>query len=232
MTARQRSGGAVNKNVLLYWSGGKDSAMALYELATNPRFNAFRVTDILTTLTEGYDRISGHGVRKVLLDRQADCLGLRLHKTYIPQQSSMSEYEYVIEEALRHYKDKGTLLAATGDIFLEKRRMAIFKKVGVDGCFPLMRVNAREHVIRVIDLGFKAYVVAVDSAALPETFVGRLLDREFVESLPVGVDVCGENGEFHTFVFDGPLFKEPVRCKLGEVVYRESLYFCDVLPDD
>jgi uncharacterized protein (TIGR00290 family) len=222
----------VDKNVLLYWSGGKDSAMALYELSTNARFSAFRVTDVLTTLTEGYDRISGHGVRDVLLDRQAECLGLMLHKTYIPQQSSMSEYEYVIEGALRHYKDKGTLLAATGDIFLEKRRMAIFKKVGVDGCFPLMRVNPREHVTRIIDLGFKAYVVAVDSAALPETFVGRLLDREFVESLPVGVDVCGENGEFHTFVFDGPTFKEPVRCRLGEVVYRESLFFCDVLPDD
>lgn len=222
----------MDRSVLLYWSGGKDSAMALYELSTNPRFRRFRVTDLLTTLTDGYDRISGHGVRNALLDRQAECLGLTLHKTYIPQQSSMSEYEYVIEGALRHYKDRGTLLAATGDIFLEKRRMAIFKKVGVAGCFPLMRVNARKHVTRIIELGFKAYVVAVDSAALSASYVGRLLDRDYVESLPVGVDVCGENGEFHTFVFDGPLFKEPVRCRLGEVVYRESLYFCDVLPDD
>jgi uncharacterized protein (TIGR00290 family) len=228
-----RSGAAVEKkNVLLYWSGGKDSAMALYDLATNPRFRDYQVTDVLTTLTEGYDRISGHGVRNVLLDRQAECLGLSLHRTYIPKQSSMSDYEYVIEGALRHYRDRGTRVAATGDIFIEKRRMAIFRRVGVAGCFPLMRVHAREHAMRIIDLGFKSYVVAVDSAALPETYAGRLFDRDFVESLPVGVDVCGENGEFHTFVFDGPLFKEPVRCRLGEVVYRESLFFCDVLPDD
>ncbi len=222
----------MEKNTLLYWSGGKDSAMALYELNHNPRFRGFQVTDILTTLTRGYDRISGHGIRDEILERQARCLGLKLHRTYIPQQSSMSEYEYVIEEALRHYKNNGTRHAATGDIFIEKRRMAIFKKIGVDGCFPLMRVNAREHIHRIIDLGFKVYVVAVDSAALSERYVGRVIDHEFVESLPVGVDVCGENGEYHTFVYDGPMFREPVRCKLGEVVFRENLFFCDVVPVD
>lgn len=222
----------MDKGVLLYWSGGKDSAMALYELATSEKYGAYRVTDLLTTLTHGYDRISGHGVRSALLERQTECLGLRLHKTYISKQATMREYEFVIEEALRDHKSRGTGVAATGDIFVEKRRMAIFKKVGIKGCFPLMRANSYEHVMQFITLGFKAYVVCVDSAALPESFVGRVVDREFVDQLPVGVDPCGENGEFHTFVFDGPLFREPVRCRLGEVVFRESLYFCDVLLDD
>ncbi|MBA2749898.1 MAG: adenine nucleotide alpha hydrolase [Tatlockia sp.] len=218
--------------ILLYWSGGKDSTMAFYEVNTNPRYRGYCITDLLTTLTEGYDRISGHGVRRSLVERQVACLGLNLHKTYIPKRATMSEYESVIEEALLKYRREGTNAVATGDIFIEKRRMATFKKMRVKGCFPLMLKNSREHVTRFIDLGFKAYVVCVDAAALDKSFAGRIIDRDFLDQLPTGVDPCGENGEFHTFVFDGPMFRERVKCKLGEVVTRESFYFCDLLLDD
>lgn len=217
--------------MVIYWSGGKDSVMALYEAKTNQLYREFQVTSLLTTLTEGYDRISGHGVRRSLLECQAECLGLNLHKTYIPKRAAMSQYEAVIEEALLKHKMEGTTVAGTGDIFVEKRRMATFKKTGVRGCFPLMHRNPYEHITKIIDLGFKAYVVCVDGAVLDKSFAGRMIDRDFLNDLPSGVDLCGENGEFHTFVFDGPMFKEPVRCKLGEVVFRESFYFCDVLPE-
>jgi uncharacterized protein (TIGR00290 family) len=206
--------------------------MALHELTTNQRYYGHRIVGLLTTLTEDYDRISGHGVRRSLLEHQAACLGLSLHKTYIRKGATMDEYESVIEEALLKQKGEGTNIAATGDIFVEKRRMATFKKMRMKGCFPLMLKNSHDHVRRFIELGFKAYVVCVDSAALDESFVGRVVDKDFLHQLPTGVDPCGENGEFHTFVFDGPIFREPVRSKLGEVVLRESFYFCDVLLDN
>jgi uncharacterized protein (TIGR00290 family) len=222
----------MEENMLLYWSGGKDSVMALYEAKTNQLYREYQVTSLLTTLTEGFDRISGHGVRRLLLEYQAECLGLNLHKTYIPKGAAMSKYEAVIEEALLRQKTEGTTVAATGDIFIEKRRMATFKKTGVKGCFPLMRRNSYEHVSKIIDMGFKAYVVCVDGAVLDQSFVGRMVNREFLNDLPSGVDLCGENGEYHTFVFDGPMFQKPVKCRLGEVVFRESFYFCDLLPDN
>lgn len=222
----------MDESMLMYWSGGKDSVMALYEAKTNRLYREYPVTSLLTTLTEGYDRISGHGVRRLLLEYQAECLGLNLHKTYIPKGAAMSQYEAVIEEALLRQKMEGTTMAATGDIFIEKRRMATFKKTGVKGCFPLMRKNSYEHISKIIDMGFKAYVVCVDGAVLDQSFVGKMVDREFLNDLPSGIDLCGENGEYHTFVFDGPMFQKPVKCKLGEVVFRESFYFCDLLPDN
>lgn len=222
----------MDKQVVLYWSGGKDSAMALHEISTNERYEGYRVTSLLTTLTEGYDRISGHGVRRPLLERQAACLGLDLYKTYISKSSTMSEYESVIEQALLTQKREGITVAASGDIFVEKRRMAIFKKTGMAGCFPLLQKNSYEHLETLIEIGFKAYVVCIDAMILDKSLVGRIIDSHFLDELPVGVDPCGENGEFHSFVFDGPIFRERVRCKLGEVVLREGFYFCDILLDD
>lgn len=221
----------MEKDILIYWSGGKDSAMALHEINTNQRFSGFRVKGLMTTLTDGYDRISGHGVRRSILERQAECLGLSLHKTYIPKNATMQDYESVIEEALLQHKQQGTNFAATGDIFIEKRRMATFKKTGMRGCFPLMLNDSYQHVKRFLDLGFKAYVICVDAKILDHSFVGRVLDREFIDQLPSGIDPCGENGEFHTLVVDGPIFNEELRCTLGEVVLRESFYYCDVCDD-
>jgi uncharacterized protein (TIGR00290 family) len=221
----------MDNKVLFYWSGGKDSAMALHDINTHQRYFGYRITGLLTTLTEGYDRISGHGVRRSLLERQAACLGLDLHKTYIPKMSTMDTYESVIEDALLRHRQEGMDVAATGDIFVEKRRMAIFKKMRMRGCFPLMFSHPYEHITRLIDLGFKAYVVCVDSTILDQSFVGQSVDKDFINRLPSSVDPCGENGEFHTFVYDGPIFRERVKCRLGETVFREGFYYRDVLPE-
>jgi uncharacterized protein (TIGR00290 family) len=220
----------MTKNIVLYWSGGKDSAMAFQEIATSERYSDHRITSLLTTLTAGYDRITGHGVRRELLERQAACLGLDVVLTYIPKKSTMAQYEDVMEDALRKLRLAGSELAATGDIFLEKQRIAMFKNVGMKSCFPLLLRNTRDYVCDLIDRGIKAYVICVNSAVLDQSFVGRVLDREFLNDLPFGVDPCGENGEYHTFVFDGPIFRNKVECKLGRTVFREGFYFCDVLP--
>ncbi len=219
-----------NKDIVLYWSGGKDSAMAFHEIATHERYRDYEITSLLTTLTSGYDRITGHGVRRALLEMQAACLGLDVVLTYIPKKATMAQYEDVMEDALLKFMESGTKVAASGDVFVEKMRMATFKKVGMKGCFPLMMKSTRDHTLNLIDLGFRAYVICVDSNVLDESFVGRILDREFLEDLPFGVDPCGENGEYHTFVFDGPIFKKKVECRLGRIVFREGFYFRDVLP--
>jgi len=145
----------MDKNVVIYWSGGKDCTMSLYEMSTNQRYDEHHVVSLLTTLTKGYDRVSGHGVRRSLLEYQAACLGLELQKTYIPKNATMNEYESVMEEALLKHKGQGTHVAATGDIFVEKRRMDTFKKLGMRGCFPLMLNNAYNHMRRFVELGFK-----------------------------------------------------------------------------
>jgi uncharacterized protein (TIGR00290 family) len=229
--AEHETRAATDQPVVLYWSGGKDCTMALHDLRHESAYDGLRVSCLLTTLTEGYDRVSGHGIRRALVERQAASLGLELHKTYIPQQASMDQYESVMEEALRFHRDAGARVAASGDVFVEKQRVSIFRRMGMRGCFPLWRRTTREQVEAFLALGFRALVVCVDSAVLDRSFVGRVLDREFLSALPPGVDPCGEHGEYHTFVFDGPMFREPVGYTLGEVVLRESLFFCDVLPD-
>lgn len=220
----------MTKKIVLYWSGGKDSVMAFQEIVTHERYSDYKITSLLTTLTAGYDRITGHGVRRTLLEMQAACVGLDIVLTYIPKKATMAQYEDVMEDALIKFKRRGHDIAATGDIFLEKQRMATFKNVGMKSCFPLLLKNTQDHVFELIDRGFKAYVICVDSAVLDKSFVGRIIDREFLNDLPFGVDPCGENGEYHTFVFDGPIFKKKVECSLGRTVLREGFYFRDVLP--
>lgn len=222
----------MKRSVVLYWSGGKDSAMALHEISTGRGYRSYRVASLLTTFTEGFDRVSGHGVRRSLVERQAESIGLDLLQTFIPQQANMLQYEIVVERALVEQKRKGTDLAASGDIFVEKQRMALFKRVGMSGCFPLCKRSTRRHAEELIGLGFKALVICVDSTVLEASFVGRPIDEDFLRDLPTGVDPSGEHGEFHTFVFDGPIFSRPVECKLGAVVQRQGFYFCDVVPEE
>src|SRR6202140_1579998 len=180
-----------NKDVILYWSGGKDCAMALHDLRTDDRYKAYAVSTLLTTLTDSYDRISGHGVRNSVLDRQVECLGLNVHKTYISRESSMDEYESVIQNALLQHKARGVTVAATGDIFVEKRRMSTLKGLGLRACCPLLRKEAIEHIKRIVTLGFQAYVVCVDSKVLDQSFVGCRVAFDFLSRLPPNVDPCG-----------------------------------------
>jgi len=222
---------AIDEGIVMYWSGGKDCALALHLLHTAERFVGFRVGCLLTTFTDVYDRVSDHGIRRELIERQAAALGIDLHKTYIPPGSTMANYEAAMEEALGVHWARGVRLAASGDIFVEKQRVAMIKKLGFKGCFPLWEKTTREQIQVFLDSGLKALVVCVDSAILDASFVGKPLDADFLSRLPSYVDPCGERGEYHTFVYDGPMFQEPIKCRIGETVLRESLYFSDVIPE-
>jgi len=219
------------EKVIFAWSGGKDSAMALNELKKNRNYE---VSALLTTVTEGYDRISMHGVRKILLEEQAKSLGLPLEKIYITKSSSNEEYETRMKDSLTRYQGMGVSSAAFGDIFLEdlkKYREDNLSKVGMKGIFPIWKRNSAELARTFIELGFKAIITCIDSKVLDKTFVGRVFDKQFLSELPKDVDPCGENGEFHSFVFDGPIFSKPVECVKGEVVLRDDrYYFCDLIP--
>jgi uncharacterized protein (TIGR00290 family) len=217
--------------ILFCWSGGKDSAMALHALGAEP---GVRITGLLTTVTEEYDRISMHGVRRALLERQAESLGLPLHTVLIPPQCVNATYEARMKEALEQYLARGVRRVAFGDIFLEDLRLyreQNLSKVGMEAVFPIWKRNTRELARELIRLGFRAIAVCIDPRVLDSSFAGRELDDSFFSDLPPGVDPCGENGEFHTFVFDGPIFRKPVQFRAGETVHRDGFYFCDLLPE-
>jgi len=204
--------------------------MTLYELQ---KTGHHQVVSLLTTITDGYDRVSMHGVRRMLLERQAESLGLPLHKIYIAKNCVNQEYESKMGEALAIHQKNGAACVAFGDIFLEdlrKYREQNLSKQGMKGLFPIWRRDTHELVRTFIDLGFKAIVVCVDSKVLAQSFAGKLIDRDFLRQLPASVDPCGENGEFHSFVSGGPIFREEIRFSVGEVVLRDSFYFCDLLP--
>jgi len=219
------------EDILFCWSGGKDSAMALHALGAEP---SVRITGLLTTVTEEYDRISMHGVRRALLERQADSLGLPLHAVLIPPQCVNATYEARMKEALEQHLARGVRRVAFGDIFLEDLRVyreQNLAKVGMEGVFPIWKRDTRELAGELTRLGFRAIAVCIDPRVLDPSFAGRELDESFFSDLPPGADPCGENGEFHTFVFDGPIFRTPVQFRAGETVHRDGFYFCDLLPE-
>ena len=217
--------------ILFCWSGGKDSALALQTLL---RQNNVRIAALLTTVTEGYDRISMHGVRRELLQRQAESLHLPLHEVFIPPQCVNPIYEARMEEALRLFFNQGIRRVAFGDIFLEDLRLYREKnlaRVEMQALFPIWKRDTRELIREFHAARFRSVAVCIDSKVLDPSFAGRELDASFFADLPPTVDPCGENGEFHTFVFDGPIFSRPIGFTLGEVVQRESFIFRDLLPD-
>jgi uncharacterized protein (TIGR00290 family) len=214
------------------WSGGKDSAMALHSLLHNP---GFQVVALLTTVTEGFDRISMHGVRRGLLHRQAESIGLPVEEVLIPPQCINATYESRMAEAVLRFRDNGVKHFGFGDIFLRdlrKYREEKLMREGMTALFPLWEIDTRELASRFLQQGFRATTVCVDPSKLDKSFAGRELNSAFFQELPVAVDPCGENGEFHTFVHDGPIFKTPIRVRTGEVVERDNFVFCDLLPDD
>jgi Predicted ATPases of PP-loop superfamily len=220
----------MKQKILLSWSGGKDSCMALYEIQRSQDYEVI----LLTTVTEGYDRISMHGVRRILLEKQAESLGLSLTKVYIPKNATNEEYGARMKGVLMKYQEEGVNSVAFGDLFLEdirKYREENLSKVGMRGIFPIWKMDTARLVRAFIDLGFKAVVTCIDPKALDPSFAGRMIDYGFLSQLPPHVDPCGENGEFHSFVFNGPIFRERIGFSTGEVVLRESFYFCDLMPD-
>jgi len=223
----------MKEKVLLSWSGGKDSAMALYELLRSSRY---KVVSLLTTLSKQYKRISHHGVRVELLEQQATALGIRLHKLYLPYPNcSSAGYEAAMKKVMLEYKDSGIITVAFGDVFLQdlrEYRERNLAKVGMKGIFPIWQRDTTELVETFIALGFKAYLTCVDSKKLGKEFAGRLIDAGLIRDLPGGVDPCGENGEFHSYVYDGPIFQRPVGVSVGRVVLRDIRYFADLIPVD
>ncbi len=219
----------MSEPILFCWSGGKDSAMALHAL----RQDNVPIAALLTTVTETYDRISMHGVRRELLLRQAESIGLPLHEVRIPPQCINPIYEARMEEALRVHYDAGVRTVAFGDIFLEDLRAYREKnlaRIGMTAVFPIWKRDTRELIRSFHAAKFRAVAACVDPKVLDPSFAGRELDASFFRDLPAGVDPCGENGEFHTFVFDGPIFRNPIPVRVGEIVERDSFIYCDLLP--
>lgn len=231
------------------WSGGKDSALALYHLQQDQQYAIER---LLTSISSTYGRVSMHGVRESLLEAQAKSIGLPLQKLWLPEQPSMEEYNQLMATTLAALKDEGFTHSVFGDIFLEdlkKYREEQLALQGFSAHFPLWKRDTRELLLEFLDLGFKTILVCIKSELLDKGFAGRIIDRDFLKDLPKEVDPCGERGEFHTFVFDGPIFREPISFSLGEVVYREydtpkaadgtkaaspamGFWFCDLLPKE
>jgi uncharacterized protein (TIGR00290 family) len=219
------------KPVLVSWSGGKDSCLALREVQRTPNI---RVEALLTTVTRDFDRISMHGVRRALLEQQAASLGIPLHQIFISKGATNDEYEAKMGEAFSLYRVQGTDAVVFGDLFLEDIRAyreRFLAKHNMVGLFPIWKRDTSELIREFIGLGFKTAVVCVDPAQLAPSFAGRVIDEEFLSQLPEDVDPCGENGEFHSFVFDGPCFKEPIRFTTGEIVFRDGFWFCDLVPE-
>lgn len=215
--------------VLFTWSGGKDSALALHELGVG------RVAALLTTVTEDYGRVSMHGVRSELLERQAEALGLPLETVYITRNSSNADYDAIMAAKLSRYRSQGVSAVAFGDIFLEdvrRYREENLGKVGMKALFPIWKRDTAELARDFLGLGFRAVVTCVDSTLLGRRFAGREFDAGFLAELPAGVDPCGERGEFHSFVYGGPIFRNIVahNRNRGQVVLREGFYYCDLLP--
>ena len=219
------------EQILFSWSGGKDSALALYEIQKTGKY---QIAALLTTVTQDYDRVSMHGVRRVLLEQQAESLGLPLEQILITNHATNAEYETEMRALLEKYKKLGVNAVVFGDIFLEdlkKYREDNLAQIGMRGLFPIWKRGSRGLARAFIALGFQAITTCVDSQHLDRGFVGRLFDEQFLSELPASVDPCGENGEFHSFAFDGPIFRKKIGIAKGEVVLRDNrFYYCDLLP--
>ena len=216
---------------LLSWSSGKDSAWSLYALRQRPDVE---VVGLLTTFNESADRVAMHAVRRQLVEAQASTADLPLVSVGLPWPCPNEAYEAALEQALsKAVADLGITAVAFGDLFLEdvrayrEDRMAQW---GLDPIFPIWGLPTDQLSRQMVDNGLKAYLTCVDPRTLAREFAGRLYDHSFLTALPETVDACGENGEFHTFAFDGPMYKHPIHVDVGIVVERDGFVFADVLP--
>jgi uncharacterized protein (TIGR00290 family) len=215
--------------VLFSWSGGKDCSLGLYSLRQN---RLMEITSLLTVVTAEQGRVSMHGVSQELVERQAEAIECPLETIVVSRKTSSTEYEEKLQECLERHKSKGVTLVAFGDIFLEdlkKYRESSLARIGMKGLFPLWQQKSLILARRFIELKFTAIVTCVDGQKLDGKFCGRTFDASFLADLPEGVDPCGENGEFHTFVVGGPIFKKPLPVSVTDVVVRdEQFYYADL----
>jgi uncharacterized protein (TIGR00290 family) len=220
------------------WSSGKDAALALYYVQQEGNFNVER---LLTSVNMVHNRVSMHGLRRSLLIQQVAAIGIPGTTIELPEEPSMEEYESGMRHAVEALMCEKFTCAAYGDIFLEDLRTWRENQLApyeIKTVFPLWKKDTRNLVKEFMRLGFKAITVCVDAHKLDVSFAGRIIDENFLRDLPEGVDPCGENGEFHTFCFDGPIFSKPVPFTRGEKIYREyrgpgnensGFWFCDLI---
>lgn len=219
------------ERIVLSWSGGKDSTMAAYHLLASQKYE---IAALWTTVTEEFDRISMHGVRRQLLEEQAASLGIALHVMLIPRDCSNEIYEARMRDTLGEFKALGITKIAFGDLFLEDvkhYRDERLAQSGMSGLYPLWRRDTAELVRTFIGLGFKAILSCVDTQAIDASFAGRQIDHDLLRDLPEDADPCGEYGEYHSFVYAGPIFKQAIACKAGAVAMRTPRFnYCDIVP--
>jgi uncharacterized protein (TIGR00290 family) len=207
------------KKCIFNWSGGKDSALALYYCLQNPELD---IRYLVTTINDAVDRISMHGVRVELLIKQADSIGIPLYQVRLPEMPGMKEYDAVMRGTMDHFREEGITHSIFGDIFLEdlkNYRDARLAEAGMTGIYPLWKRDTTELINEFLDLGFETVIACAQERL--ERIVGKEISPELITSLPDDVDVCGENGEFHTFAFKGPIFKKEISWRLGEKVFKE-----------
>ncbi|QEE50540.1 adenine nucleotide alpha hydrolase [Flavobacterium alkalisoli] len=220
------------------WSSGKDSALALHYLLQDKNYS---VDCLLTSVNSHYDRVSMHGLRKELLLKQVEAIGIPITTIELPLQPSNEDYEAIMRAKVDELLEQNYTTAAFGDIFLEDLKVYREKQLepfGLKAVFPLWKKDTKQLLTEFIDSGFKTITVCVNGTKLDKSFVGRVIDHDFIKELPDDVDPCGENGEFHTFCFDASYFKKPVDFTIGETIYREydnhgtktGYWFCDLLP--
>jgi uncharacterized protein (TIGR00290 family) len=217
---------------VLSWSGGKDSALALHELLMDP---TVELRGLLTTVTDGYDRVSMHGVRASLVAAQAAALEIPLWSVRIPPSATNEQYERAMLERLEAIRRGGVEAIAFGDLFLtdvRAYRERLVEGTGLRPLFPLWGRSTSDLAKRFVACGFRAVLVCVDPRQIDVSHCGSEYDDELLNALPDSADPCGERGEFHTFVYDGPMFRQPIATQRGVVVEREGFVFCDLLPRD
>jgi uncharacterized protein (TIGR00290 family) len=212
---------------IVSWSSGKDSAFALHETRTK-----FDIVGLLTTVTTAFGRVSMHGVREELLDQQIKAVGLPCRKIGIPSPCTNEIYERELTQALLAAKAGGVTHVIFGDLFLRDIRAyreVMLQSLGLTPVFPLWERDTAKLAREMLAAGLSARLTCVDPRKLDKSFAGRTFDAELLRDLPAGVDPCGENGEFHTFVTKGPMLAKPIECEPGEVVERDGFVFADLL---
>ncbi len=220
----------MQRKTLLSWSSGKDSAWSLHMLRQDP---AIEVVGLFCTVNMKFNRVAMHGVRVELLQQQAIHAGLPLHIIPIPYPCSNADYDAVMTEFVAKAKQDHIECFAFGDLYLEdirKYREARLRDTGITPSFPLWGMPTNILCRAMVDAGLKAMITCVDPKRLAQNFAGREYNAEFINDLPVSVDPCGENGEFHSFAFAGPMFSKPIEITLGEIVQRDGFVFADLLP--
>ena len=213
----------------LSWSSGKDSAWALHVLR---RQSEYEIVGLLTTINEAASRVAMHAVRETLLERQAEAAGLPLVKVPIPHPCPNDAYETAMAEAMARAKQEDIAAVAFGDLFLEDVRRYREEKLaptGIAPVFPIWGLETTALAREMVAAGLRAHVTCVDPKQLDPRFAGRTFDESFLDDLPAGVDPCGENGEFHSFAWSGPMFAKPIPVAPGEIVERDGFVFADLM---